>query len=278
MQRLWTGQGLIRAAVSFQKTPDKQERAVPMTAAGRISVDEAEVAKFSALAAEWWNPAGKFGVLHKFNPVRQAWIIEQVTARLGLDPMARAPLSGLRVLDIGCGGGLLCEPMARLGAEVTGIDPSEKNIKTASVHAGEQELAIDYRATTAEALAAAGERFDVVLNMEVIEHVTDPAGFAVTCGQLVRPGGLMILATLNRTLKSFALAIVGAEYVLGWLPRGTHQWERFITPAELQQMTAAAGLVWLAAEGVVYNPFSGQWRRARDMDVNYMAITERPVA
>lgn len=240
------------------------------------SLDPAEVEKFSKIAAEWWNPKGKFAVLHVFNPVRLAYIKEQVAARFARDPFARRPFEGLRFLDIGCGGGLLTEPMARLGATITGIDPSEKNIATASVHAGEQELAIDYRAMTAEALAESGETFDVILNMEVIEHVADAKAFVATCSKLLKPGGLIFVATLNRTLKSFGLAIIGAEYVLGWLPKGTHQWEKFITPEELDSWLVASGLKPLDRAGVTYNPFSGEWRRARDMDVNYMLVAQKP--
>lgn len=240
------------------------------------SLDPAEVEKFSKIAAEWWNPTGKFAVLHVFNPVRLTYIKEQVTARFARDPFARRPFEGLRFLDIGCGGGLLTEPMARLGAAITGIDPSERNIATANVHAQEQDLAIDYRAMTAEALAEAGETYDVILNMEVIEHVTDPQAFVRTCARLLKPNGLLFVATLNRTLKSFGLAIVGAEYVLGWLPKGTHQWEKFITPEELEAWLAASGLKRLDRTGVTYNPFSREWRRARDMDVNYMLVAQKP--
>lgn len=240
------------------------------------SLDPAEVEKFSKIAAEWWNPKGKFAVLHVFNPVRLAYIKEQVAARFARDPFARRPFEGLRFLDIGCGGGLLTEPMARLGAAITGIDPSEKNIATASVHASEQDLAIDYRAMTAEALLETGETFDVILNMEVIEHVADPTAFVSTCARLLKPGGLLFVATLNRTLKSFGLAIIGAEYVLGWLPKGTHQWEKFITPDELEAWLTQSGLKQLERTGVTYNPFSGEWRRARDMDVNYMLVAQKP--
>jgi 2-polyprenyl-6-hydroxyphenyl methylase/3-demethylubiquinone-9 3-methyltransferase len=240
------------------------------------SLDPAEVEKFSKIAAEWWNPKGKFGVLHVVNPVRLAYIKEQVTARFARDPFARRPFEGLRFLDIGCGGGLLTEPMARLGADITGIDPSQKNISTASVHAQEQDLAIDYRAITAEELASRGETYDVVLNMEVIEHVADQPAFVKTCAELLKPNGLIFVATLNRTLKSFGLAIVGAEYILGWLPRGTHQWERFVTPQELEGWLKANGLKQLDSAGVTYNPFSGTWRRARDMDVNYMLVAQKP--
>ncbi|NNE23716.1 MAG: bifunctional 2-polyprenyl-6-hydroxyphenol methylase/3-demethylubiquinol 3-O-methyltransferase UbiG [Rhizobiales bacterium] len=240
----------------------------PATAAA--SVDPAEVEKFSSMAAEWWNPNGKFGVLHKFNPVRLAYIREHVTAHFARDPHQRRPFDGLNLLDIGCGGGLLCEPMARLGATVTGIDPAEKNIKTAMVHAGEQSLDIRYRATTAEQLAADGEKFDVILNMEVIEHVADPAAFTATCASMLNPDGIMFVATLNRTLKSFGLAIIGAEYVLGWLPRGTHQWEKFIKPEELTTWLADGGLAVTDTSGVAYNPLNGEWRKVRDLDVNYM--------
>ena len=239
------------------------------------SLDPSEVEKFSKMAAEWWNPKGKFGVLHVFNPVRLQFIKEQVCARMARDPLERLPFEGLRFLDIGCGGGLLTEPMARLGASIVGVDPSERNIKTASVHAQEMGLEIDYRVGTAEDLANAGEHFDVILNMEVIEHVADPKAFAATTSSMLKPGGLMIVATLNRTLKSFGLAIVGAEYVLGWLPKGTHQWEKFITPAELKGWLADNGLATKEEVGVTYSPFSRQWRRSRDMDVNYMLVGQK---
>jgi 2-polyprenyl-6-hydroxyphenyl methylase/3-demethylubiquinone-9 3-methyltransferase len=245
-----------------------------MTAAAP-SLDPSEVAKFSAMAAEWWNPKGKFGVLHVFNPVRLQFIKEQVTARLARDPLEREPFKGLRFLDIGCGGGLLTEPMSRLGASITGVDPSERNIKTASVHAQEMGLDIDYRVGTAEDLAAAGEQFDVILNMEVIEHVADPVAFTRTCASMLKPGGLMFVATLNRTLKSFGLAIVGAEYVLGWLPKGTHQWEKFITPAELKGWLADNSLTVKEELGVTYSPFTRAWKVSRDMDVNYMLVAQK---
>jgi 2-polyprenyl-6-hydroxyphenyl methylase / 3-demethylubiquinone-9 3-methyltransferase len=240
------------------------------------SIDPSEVEKFSKMAAEWWNPKGKFGVLHVFNPVRLDYIKEQVCARLARDPLERTPFTGLRFLDIGCGGGLLCEPMARLGASVVGVDPSEKNIKTASVHANEMELDIDYRASTAEALAAAGEKFDVILNMEVIEHVSDPEAFIASCTNMLKPGGLIFVATLNRTLKSFALGIVGAEYVLGWLPKGTHQWEKFIKPDELKQWLASNKCEVKAESGVTYHPLANQWKKSKDMDVNYMVVGQKP--
>ena len=239
------------------------------------SLDPSEVEKFSKMAAEWWNPKGKFGVLHVFNPVRLQFIKEQVCARMGRDPLERRPFAGLRFLDIGCGGGLLTEPMARLGATIVGVDPSEKNIKTASVHAGEMGLAIDYRAGTAEDLASAGELFDVILNMEVIEHVSDPRAFTATCCAMLKPKGLMFVATLNRTLKSFGLAIIGAEYILGWLPKGTHQWEKFITPEELKGWLGENGVAVKGETGVVYRPLAREWRVSRDMDVNYMVMGEK---
>lgn len=242
------------------------------------SIDPSEVEKFSKIAAEWWNPTGKFGILHVFNPVRLQFIKEQVCARFARDPFVREPFKGLRILDIGCGGGLLCEPMARLGATIVGVDPSEKNIKTATVHAAEMELAIDYRTGTAEDLAADGEMFDVILNMEVIEHVTDPQAFTRTCAAMLKPGGVMFVATLNRTLKSFGLAIIGAEYILGWLPKGTHQWEKFITPDELKGWLDENGIVVKDETGVTYTPIKNEWRRSRDMAVNYMLVGVKDAA
>lgn len=240
------------------------------------SINPAEVEKFSALAAEWWNPDGKFAVLHKFNPVRLAYVREQLTARFGRDPFSRQPYAGLVMLDIGCGGGLLAEPMARLGATVTGIDPSERNIRTAAVHASEQELAIDYRVASAEELAKEGKQFDVILNMEVIEHVNDPASFIATCAQLLKPGGFMVVATINRTLASLCFAIIGAEYVLGWLPRGTHHWEKFITPDELENHFLNAELRPVDCTGVFYSPLAGMWARSSNTSINYMSLAERP--
>jgi 2-polyprenyl-6-hydroxyphenyl methylase / 3-demethylubiquinone-9 3-methyltransferase len=240
------------------------------------SVDPAEIEKFSQLAAEWWNPVGKFAVLHKFNPVRLAYIQEQSIARFRRDPFAALPLDGLSLLDIGCGGGLLCEPMARKGARVTGIDPAARNIAIASLHAEQMEIALDYRVASAEDLAAEGRRFDIVLAMEVIEHVADPAAFVRTSAGLLAPGGLLFIATISRTFKSFALAIIGAEYVLGWLPKGTHQWERFITPDELDGLAGSAGLVRRDRVGVGYDPLRATWRRVRDLDVNYMALYQAP--
>jgi 2-polyprenyl-6-hydroxyphenyl methylase/3-demethylubiquinone-9 3-methyltransferase len=239
------------------------------------TVDEAELARFAALAGQWWDPRGKMAPLHKFNPVRLGWIRDAACQRFGRDPRRLDCLKGLRILDIGCGGGLLSEPLARLGAEMVGADPAAANIEAARLHAATSAIAVDYRATTAEALAEAGERFDVVLAMEVVEHVADVNLFVELTGAMVKPGGLMIAATLNRTLKSFALAIVGAEYVLRWLPRGTHRWEKFVTPNELEIALERAGLRLIDDTGVVYNPLADRWRLAADMDVNYMVTAER---
>lgn len=240
------------------------------------SIDPADVARFSAIAAEWWDPAGKFRPLHKFNPVRLSFIREQVIGHFGLDAASPRPFTGLRFLDIGCGGGLLSEPMSRLGADILGADASPKNIATASVHAAEQGLSIDYRATTAEALLASGETFDVILNMEVIEHVASRDSFLADCAAMLKPGGLMFVATLNRTLKAHALAIIGAEYVLGWLPRGTHEWSKFVTVKEMRHGLAQCGLTEKILTGVSYNPLSDKWSLSTDTDVNYMVLAAKP--
>jgi 2-polyprenyl-6-hydroxyphenyl methylase/3-demethylubiquinone-9 3-methyltransferase len=239
------------------------------------TVDEAEVERFSALAEEWWDPRGKMAPLHKFNPVRLGAIRDRVAEQFGRDPKQLGCLKGLRLLDIGCGGGILSEPLARLGAAVVGADPSDKNIKAAALHAGQSGLAVDYRQTTAEELAAAGERFDVVLAMEVVEHVADVNLFVKCCAGMVKPGGLMIAATLNRTLKSFALAIVGAEYILRWLPVGTHSWDKFVTPNELEIAMEQGGLRVIHEQGVIYNPFRDEWQLSTDTDVNYILTAER---
>ena len=240
------------------------------------TVDAREVARFSALAAEWWDPRGRMGMLHKLNPPRLAYIRDTACRHFDRDPKTRKCLDGLRVLDIGCGAGILCEPMCRLGAAVVGADPAEANIAAARLHAQTGGLAIDYRATTAEALAGACETFDMVLAMEVVEHVADLAAFVRCCAGMVAPGGLMITATLNRTLKSFALAIVGAEYVLRWLPRGTHRWDKFVTPNELEAVLERGGLRMIDERGVAYNILLDGWQLADDMDVNYMIAAERP--
>lgn len=246
-----------------------------MPEARRTTIDPGEVERFSALAAEWWNPNGKFRPLHKFNPVRLAYIRDQVAARFGRDPRAARPFEGLRFLDIGCGGGLLCEPMARLGAQVVGADASETNIEVARLHAAEAGVKIDYRATTAEALAEAGEQFDVVLNMEVVEHVADIDLFIDKCAQMVKPDGIMFVATINRTLKALGLAIVGAEYVLRWLPRGTHQYDKLVRPLELEGALSKAGMGVIDRTGVTYNPLADRWQRSKDLDVNYMVLAEK---
>src|SRR5215469_2459563 len=239
------------------------------------SVDPAEVAKFSAIAAEWWDPAGKFAPLHKFNHVRLTFIRAEAARHFGRDGRALRPFEGLSLLDIGCGGGLLAEPMARLGFAVTGADASEKNIGTARAHAAQSGLMIDYRATSAESLAAEGLAFDVVLNMEVVEHVADVSAYLAACSRLVKPGGLTFVATLNKTLKSLALAKIGAEYVLGWLPRGTHDWNRFLPPAELQKSLEESGLTILKTQGVSFDPLNWDWRLSADVDVNYMVVAGR---
>ena len=247
------------------------------------TIDDDEVAKFSAMAETWWDPHGQMRPLHKLNPVRLSYIRSQSCAILGLDEASATPLAGLHLLDIGCGGGLLSEPMARLGAHVLGADASDANIKTAQLHAEQNHLKIDYRTTTAETLAANGNngkpaQFDIILNMEVIEHVANPAEFVRACAAMLKPDGIMFLATLNRTAKAFALAIIGAEYVLGWLPRGTHDWHKFITPDELEKMTRHAELELIRSTGVSFNPFSDQWRTSGDMSVNYMAIAQNTIS
>jgi 2-polyprenyl-6-hydroxyphenyl methylase/3-demethylubiquinone-9 3-methyltransferase len=239
------------------------------------SVDAAEVERFSRHAADWWDARGPMAALHKFNPVRLAYIRDQAAARFDRDPKKLDCLKGLRMLDIGCGGGILSEPLARLGADMVGADPSSDNIAAARAHAKETDVTVDYRATTAEALAAAKERFDVVLAMEVVEHVIDVNAFVATCAGMVKPGGLMVAATLNRTLKSFAFAIVGAEYVLRWLPRGTHQWDKFVTPVELETAIEDSGLRVTGERGVIYNPLADRWQLSSDMDVNYMLVAQR---
>ena len=241
----------------------------------QASVDPREVEQFSKLAARWWDPRGPMAPLHKLNPVRLAYIRDHAAEHFGRDPSKLGCLKGLRVLDIGCGAGLLTEPLTRLGAEMTGIDPAEKNIAAARAHAAESGAMVDYRDTTAEALAGAGEQFDVVLAMEVVEHVADGGLFVDLAGSLVKPGGLLFAATLNRSMKSFAFGIVAAEYILRWLPRGTHQWEKFVTPNELEIAIAQAGLDVSDETGVIYNLFADRWQLSSDMDVNYMVVAEK---
>ncbi len=235
------------------------------------SIDPAEVARFSALAAQWWDPRGKFAPLHRLNPVRLGFIREQTLARFGRDAAARRPFEGLKLLDIGCGGGLVSEPMARLGFAVTAVDASEDGLGAARAHADAVRLSIDYRCATAEALLAeSAGPFDVVLNMEVIEHVADPGQYLRDTARLIAPGGLMILATLNRTLKSLALGKIGAEYVLRWLPVGTHDWRRFLTPDDLRGFLASEPYAVEGPFGVAFEPLSGRWARSADAAVNYM--------
>lgn len=234
------------------------------------TIDPAEVARFEKLADTWWDPKGPMGVLHKFNPARLTYIRDAACQRFGRDVAAPLPLAGLSILDVGCGGGVLTVPLARLGAEMTGLDPAPTNIKVASLQAERFGLAVDYREGTVEADVAAGKQYDVVLSMEVVEHVADVDAFVAACSAAVKPGGLLVMATLNRTLKSFALAIVGAEYVLRWLPRGTHSWERFVTPDELEAAIERHGLSVTDARGVVYNPLRDTWNLSTDTDVNYM--------
>ncbi len=240
----------------------------------QTTVDPAEVAKFEAMAAEWWDLEGKFKPLHMMNPVRLGYITEQIAAEFGRDLDSDRPFDGLRILDIGCGGGLLCEPMARLGATIVGVDAAERNISVAQAHARQSGLDIDYRFTTAEAMAAAGEQFDVVLNMEVVEHVADPLAYLTACQQLLKPGGLHICSTINRNPKSYAMAIVGAEVIMRWLPKGTHEWSKFITPDELFDLIARAGLDPVDRKGFVFNPILWTWSVSdRDLSVNYVTAS-----
>jgi 2-polyprenyl-6-hydroxyphenyl methylase / 3-demethylubiquinone-9 3-methyltransferase len=242
------------------------------------TVDPAEVERFSRIAGEWWNPAGKFAPLHRLNPVRIGYIRDRAAAHWQRDPLSGRPLHGLSLLDLGCGGGLLSEPMARLGGEVTGVDASERNLAVAALHAERQALSIAYRQGTAEAMALSGARFDIVLALEIVEHVADVELFLNSCGQLVKPGGLLFLSTLNRTAKAFALAIAGAEYLLAWLPRGTHDWRKFLKPSEVVNGLRRGGIETQEIVGVVYSPLSRAWSlNKRDLDVNYMLYGTRPV-
>ena len=255
----------------IKKTIGHEMQAHPST------VDEQEVAKFEAMAAEWWDPHGKFKPLHMLNPCRLDYITRQIAAEFDRTLGSERPFAGLRILDIGCGGGLLCEPMARLGADVVGADAAQRNIPVAQVHAEQSGLQIDYRHTTAEAMAAEGLQFDVVLNMEVVEHVAEPLAYLTACQQLLRPGGLHICSTINRNPKSFAMAIVGAEYIMRWLPKGTHEWSKFITPDELFDLMSQAGLSPMDRTGFVFNPLTWDWRLSdRDLSVNYVTASTKP--
>lgn len=242
------------------------------------SVEPAEIRRFADMAEAWWDPHGKFRALHRLNPVRIGYIRDHVAARFGRDPLQSRPLSGLRLLDIGCGGGLLAEPMTRLGAHLVGADAALRNIGVAAMHAEQSGLNIDYRHTTAEALVAAGESFDVILCMEVVEHVADLGSFLGSSGSMLRPGGLLVAATLNRTVKAFALAVVGAEYLLRWLPQGTHDWRKFVRPHELARLLRAADLTVRDVTGVTYSPLQDAWSLGTDLDINYMmTATKEPV-
>ncbi|MDF2765445.1 MAG: ubiG [Rhodospirillales bacterium] len=249
-------------------------RASP-SAASSGTVDPAEIRRFAALAEEWWSPDGKFRPLHALNPIRLAFIREQAVRRFGLDPARRSPLEGLDAIDIGCGGGLLAEPVRRMGARLIGLDADAEGLAVARHHASEVGLEIDYRLGSAEELAASGAQFDLVLAMEILEHVADRDAFLDACAALTRPGGLFIAATLNRTVKAFALAVVGAEYLLRWLPAGTHDWRKFVRPSELASGLRRNGLQVEALTGVAYDPISGTWRLSPDLDVNYMLAASK---
>ena len=242
------------------------------------TINPDEIAKFAAMADEWWDPKGKFKPLHKFNPVRLSYIRDNLVRHFGRDPASIRPFEGISILDVGCGGGLLCEPLTRLGAKVTGIDAAERNIRIAQIHAEQSGLNVDYRATTSEALVAAGEKYDVVLNMEVVEHVDNVPLYMKSCADLVAPGGLMFTATLNRTARSWALAVIGAEYILRWLPRGTHDWKKFLTPEEINAQLRRNGLSVIDETGVTFNPIADSWGLSPDMAINYMILAERPAA
>jgi len=240
------------------------------------TIDRDEVAKFEAMAAEWWDQNGKFRPLHMMNPVRLDYITRQIAAEFDRDLSENAPFKGLKVLDIGCGGGLLSEPMARLGADVVGADAAARNIPVAQLHAEQSMLKIDYRHTTAEAIVATGERFDAILNMEVVEHVADPLAYLTACHDLLKPGGLMLTSTINRNPKSYAVAILGAEYVMRWLPKGTHNWNKFITPDELFDLFHKAGLEALDRKGFIFNPLRWDWSISEsDLSVNYVTASRR---
>lgn len=243
----------------------------------QTTVDPSEIAKFEAMAAEWWDPNGKFKPLHMLNPCRLDYITSQIAAEFDRDLSHAKAFDGLRLLDIGCGGGLLAEPMSRLGADVVGADAAARNIPVAQVHAEQSGLTIDYRHTTAEDMAAAGEQFDVVLNMEVVEHVADPLSYLTACRQLLKPGGLHICSTINRNPKSYMMAIIGAEHVMRWLPKGTHEWSKFITPDELFELMRNAGLDPVDRKGFIFNPLTWTWKLSdTDLSVNYVTASLKP--
>ena len=242
------------------------------------TIDPSEVAKFEAMAAEWWDVDGKFKPLHMLNPTRLDYIVDQIAAEFARDLSVNEPFKGLRILDIGCGGGLLSEPMARLGATVVGADAAAGNIPVAQIHAENSGLTIDYRHTTAEDIAVSGEQFDVVLNMEVVEHVADPLGFLTACKDLLKDNGLLLCSTINRNPKSYLVAIIGAEHVMRWLPKGTHEWDKFITPDELYDLIKTAGLTPVDRKGFVFNPLKWTWSiSTRDLSVNYVTASVKDV-
>ncbi len=251
------------------------QQTTPSTTAEQ-NVDPAEVERFRRMASEWWDPHGKFKPLHKLGPARLKFVRDELVQHFGLAPNTLKPLTGLKVLDVGCGGGLVSEPLARMGGKVTGIDPGRENVEAARAHAEPQGLTIDYRIAMIEDLVAAGESYDAVVCLEVVEHVPNVGAFIAMLSKLVRPGGALVLSTINRTIKSYALAIVAAEYILGWLPRGTHQWERFVTPDELARFATAAGLSSAKFSGLVFDPLRDAWSLSTDTDVNYMAKVARP--
>ena len=259
----------VAALVSSPRRVDK-----PTMSTSTIDADE--ISKFAAMAEEWWDASGKFKPLHQINPVRLTYIRDHALAHFGREGDVRKPLEGLKILDIGCGGGLLSEPLARLGATVTGVDAGEKNIGIAKLHAAQSGVAVDYRATTAEAVLEGGERFDIVLNMEVVEHVDNVPLYMASCAGLVAPGGLMFTSTINRTPRAYALAVFAAENVLRWLPRGTHDYCRFLTPDEISTLNRRNGLVERNRSGVVFHPLANEWRLSRDLGVNYMVVAEKP--
>jgi len=236
------------------------------------SIDAREVANFEALADAWWDPQGEFRPLHRINPIRLAFIRDHLGAHFGCDPLQPKPLKDLSILDIGCGGGLLCEPLARLGADVTGIDVVERNIKIARQHKEQMNLTINYRLSTAEAMVEEGRRFDAVLNLEVVEHVANPDTFLGNCATLTKDNGAMVVATLNRTIKAYLIAIVGAEYVMRWLPRGTHTWQKFLRPSEVANFLRPHGFVIQDLSGMIYNPIQDTWLLSRSLEVNYLAF------
>lgn len=239
------------------------------------TVDPKQIERFQALAEEWWKPDGKFRVAHKFNAVRRDYVVSRIARHFGRDASSAEALSGLKILDVGCGAGLLSEPLAKRGAEVVGVDPTARNIEIARWHAAQEGLSIDYRHGLAEHVLETGERFDVVINAEVVEHVADPRQLMTDCGDLVKPGGLLFVATLNRTARAFLLAIVGAEYVLNWLPKGTHDWTRFLRPDEIRRMIRRSGLRVTEVMGMRYSPLADRWRLSRDTGVNYMLLAAK---